>query len=74
MRIKQKKGGTKMPIVQVHLLKGRSGEQKKKLVAEMTSSICSALGVKSEQVRIILSEMSHEDFAVGGILSSERDR
>jgi 4-oxalocrotonate tautomerase len=74
MRTKQKKGEAKMPIVQVHLLEGRSREQKKKLVVEMTSSICSALGVKPEQVRIILSEMSHEDFAVGGILSSERDR
>jgi len=63
-----------MPIVQVHLLEGRSSEQKKKLVAEMTTSICSALGVKPEQVRIILSEMARDDFAVAGILSSEKDR
>ncbi|HOC81910.1 MAG: 2-hydroxymuconate tautomerase [Synergistetes bacterium ADurb.Bin155] len=62
-----------MPIVQVHLLEGRSSEQKKKLVAEMTASICSALGVKPEQVRIILSEMARGDFAVGGVLSSEKN-
>jgi len=63
-----------MPIVQVHLLEGRSSEQKKELVAEMTASICSALGVKSEQVRIILSEMARGDYAIGGVLSSEKDR
>ncbi len=61
-----------MPIVQVHLLEGRSNEQKKKLVAEMTASVCSALGVDPEQVRIILSEMSKQDYAVAGKLFSEK--
>ena len=63
-----------MPIVQRHMREGRSSEMKKKLVAEMPASICSALGVTPEQVRIILSEMARGDFAVGGVLSSEKDR
>jgi 4-oxalocrotonate tautomerase len=61
-----------MPIIQVHLLEGRSGEQKKKLVSEMTGAVCSSLDVVPEQVRIILSEMSPEDYSVGGILFSEK--
>ena len=61
-----------MPIVQVHLLEGRSTEQKKMLVSEMTACICLALEVRPEQVRIILSEISHGDYAVGGELFSEK--
>ncbi len=61
-----------MPIVQVHLLEGRSTEQKKMLVSEMTASICLALEVRPEQVRIILSEISRGDYAVGGELFSEK--
>ncbi len=61
-----------MPIIQVHLLEGRSGEQKRKLVSEMTASVCSALGVNPEQVRIILSEMCRDDYAVAGKLLSEK--
>jgi 4-oxalocrotonate tautomerase len=59
-----------MPIVQVYMLEGRTAEQKKNLVREMTASICSSLGVKPEQVRIILSEMSPSDYSVGGELLS----
>jgi len=61
-----------MPIVQVHLLEGRTAEQKKKLVREMTASICSSLEVKPEQVRIILSEMKPSDYSVGGELLSHK--
>ncbi len=61
-----------MPIVQVHLLEGRSREQKKDLVKEMTASICSSLGVRPEQVRIILSEMNPDEYSVGGELFSEK--
>jgi 4-oxalocrotonate tautomerase len=63
-----------MPIIQVHLLEGRSGEQKKKLVSEMTGAVCSSLDVVPEQVRIILSEMSPEDYSVGGTLFSDKKK
>ena len=63
-----------MPIIQVHLLQGRSGEQKKKLVGEMTTAVCSSLGVAPEQVRIILSEMSPEDYSVSGVLFSDKKK
>jgi 4-oxalocrotonate tautomerase len=63
-----------MPIIQVHLLEGRSGEQKKKLVSEMTTAVCSSLNVAPEQVRIILSEMSPEDYSVAGVLFSDKKK
>lgn len=62
-----------MPIVEVHLLKGRTLDQKRRLVQEMTRVLCETLAVKPEQVRILLSEMEKEDYAIGGILSKDRE-
>lgn len=63
-----------MPIIQVHLLEGRSREMKDNLVRNLTRAVCESLGTKEDQVRIILSEMSCENFAVGGITMAEKTR
>lgn len=61
-----------MPIVQIHLLEGRSREIKEHLVKRVTAAICESLGSKEEQVRIILSEMSGQDYAIGGITMASK--
>ncbi len=61
-----------MPIIQVHLLEGRSPEQKRAFVRRVTESACETLQVRPEQVRIILSEMSRDEYAIGGELLSDR--
>lgn len=61
-----------MPILQVHLLQGRTTEQKRRLVQEVTEAVCRSLDVKADQVRIILSEMDREDYAVGGTLMADK--
>ncbi len=57
-----------MPIVQIHLLEGQEEEKKRALVRSVTDAICSTLDAPPEKVRIILSEMSDTDYAVGGTL------
>jgi 4-oxalocrotonate tautomerase len=66
------KGEITMPILQVHLLQGRTTEQKRRLVQEVTEAVCRSLDVKADQVRIILSEMDREDYAVGGTLMADK--
>lgn len=61
-----------MPIIQVHLLEGRSQEMKENLVKNITRAVCESLGTEKEQVRIILSEMLEENFAVGGATVAEK--
>lgn len=61
-----------MPIIQVHLLEGRTADQKKKLVASMTDAVVKSLDVKAEEVRIILQEMTRQNYAVAGTQLSER--
>ncbi|MBN8531061.1 MAG: 2-hydroxymuconate tautomerase family protein [Alphaproteobacteria bacterium] len=58
-----------MPIVQIHLLSGRSEKKKRKLVAAVTEAIVSTVDVPPEKVRIILSDMKPENYAVAGVLT-----
>lgn len=57
-----------MPIVQIHLLEGRELEKKRALVKKVTEAVCEALVTKPEKVRVILSDMAHHDYAIGGVL------
>lgn len=55
-----------MPIVQIQLIEGRSGDQKEKLIKEVTDACVSALGCTPETVRILLSDVATQDFGVAG--------
>lgn len=63
-----------MPIVEVHLLEGRTVEQKRKLIAEMTRAISESVDVKPEQVRVIIHEMPKEHFGIGGVSAKDLGR
>ena len=57
-----------MPIVNIHLMKGRDDGKKRLLVEKVTEAICSSINVDPKNVRIILSEMAPNDYAVAGKL------
>lgn len=57
-----------MPIIDVHILEGKTLDQKRNLVKGITEVCVAELGVKPEQVRIIYSEMKKEDFSLAGKL------
>lgn len=61
-----------MPIVQIELLEGRTVEQKRALVKEVTNAICKTLNAPPEAVRIILRDMKFENFANAGVLRSDQ--
>jgi len=61
-----------MPTIQVNLLVGRTTEQKRSLVANITEAVVKSLGVKPDVVRIILQEMATDDYAIGGVLTSDK--
>ena len=55
-----------MPIVEIHLLEGRTPQQKAELIASVTDACCRTLSSKPEAVRVILEEMKPENFGKGG--------
>ncbi len=62
-----------MPILQVEILKGRTIEQKRKMVKKVTEAITETLDCPEDAVRIIIREMEFENFASAGVLRSDRE-
>ena len=61
-----------MPIIQFNLLEGRSIEMKRELAQKVTETVVGVLGVKPETVRILIHEMTMNDFSVGGVTAADR--
>lgn len=59
-----------MPFVMIEMYEGRSTEEKKKLVEEITSSFAK-IGIPAEAVHIFLNEYPKYNVAHGGKLASE---
>ena len=57
-----------MPIVQIHMLEGRDTEKKRLLAKRITETVQEVLGSPPEKIRVIMSDMAHDSYAVGGTL------
>jgi len=62
-----------MPIVQIEMLEGRTLEQKRKLVKEVTEAIVKSLNCPPEAVSIIIREMKKEHYAKAGELVIDKN-
>jgi len=61
-----------MPHIQITMLKGRSVEQKRKLVQRVTDAIAEEAGATKEGVVITIVEVEREDYARGGVLMADK--
>ena len=61
-----------MPYVTVHLLRGRTMEQKRRLIARITEALVEETGARREMVQVRLLEVSKEDWGRGGLLGIDR--
>ncbi|PRY85246.1 4-oxalocrotonate tautomerase [Donghicola tyrosinivorans] len=55
-----------MPVIQIHLMEGRTTAQKQALMREVTRAAAETLGVSPQSVRILLQELQSGHFAVAG--------
>ena len=53
-----------MPIINVKLLEGRSDEQLKDLVSEVTNAVEKSTGANREAIHVIVEEMKPEHYGV----------
>ncbi|WP_271001543.1 2-hydroxymuconate tautomerase [Listeria seeligeri] len=60
-----------MPFVTIQFLEGRSDEQKRELVSEVTDIVSKNLKAPKENIHVILEEMKKTDYAVGGARKSD---
>jgi len=63
--------GKSMPTYHVEMMEGRTIEQKKKLVAEITRVSVEVLGGVADSVDVIITDIKRENWATGGKLWSE---
>jgi len=57
-----------MPMIVVKMLEGRSVEQKRRLVKEMTAVVAKFTGATEEQVDVVIEDYPRENWAKGGVL------
>jgi 4-oxalocrotonate tautomerase len=60
-----------MPVVTIRMAKGRSLEQKKRIVTEFTQTLVSTLGVDPSWITIFIEELDKENICKSGFLLSE---
>ncbi|HPY57078.1 MAG TPA: 2-hydroxymuconate tautomerase [Sedimentibacter sp.] len=60
-----------MPIIQVEMLKGRTVDQKREMVKEITEVVSRTANCPKEAVRIVIREMEFENFGISGQLQCD---
>ena len=63
-----------MPIVRVEMWPGRTYEQKAELARLITKAVVSVTHAPPEATTIIFEDIPKENWAIGGVLASERGR
>ncbi len=55
-----------MPFAQIHMLEGRSDEQKRAVIEKVTQALHEAVGAPTETIRILISEVPKHHWGIGG--------
>ena len=63
-----------MPIIQIHMIEGRTNEQKEAVIREVTEAMVRAVGTPKESVRVLIHEMPKQHFGIGGESAKAKGR
>jgi 4-oxalocrotonate tautomerase len=63
-----------MPLVEIHMLEGRTDAQKKALMDGVTEAIRDSLGVPLTSIRVWIQEFSPKHYMVAGELHIDRKK
>jgi 4-oxalocrotonate tautomerase len=63
-----------MPVIQVHLIEGRTEGQKSQLIKAVTDAVVESLNAPKESVRIIIHEVPNTNFGIAGETAKHRGR
>lgn len=55
-----------MPILEVHMIEGRTDAQKERLISELTQACINALDAPQKSIRILLNELPAQNFGIAG--------
>ena len=63
-----------MPDVHISWLEGRTVEQKRIVVERITQVLTEVAGAKPESTHVVIVDIPHTNFAVGGVLHSDKNK
>jgi 4-oxalocrotonate tautomerase len=63
-----------MPLIEIHLLEGRTDDQKKALLTAVTRAVQESIGAPLPSIRVWVQEMSPKAYMAAGELASERTK
>ncbi len=61
-----------MPVIRVEMFKGRSKDQKRELVKELTDSFIKTCGGTPESIHIVIRDVDLQDWGSGGELCADK--
>lgn len=56
-----------MPLVEITMMDGRSADQKRALMAEVTDAVVRSIGAPRETIRVAIREIPAEHWGIGGV-------
>lgn len=65
---------TLMPLIEIHLAKGRTDEQKKALLSAVTEAVHTSIGAPVESIRVWVQEFAATEYMSAGVLHADRKR
>ena len=63
-----------MPLIAIHLLEGRTDEQKKALLASVTRAVQESIGAPLESIRVWVQEFSPKEYMAAGVLAADKKK
>ncbi len=61
-----------MPLIEVHMLEGRTDAQKEKLLSAITQAVHESIGAPLPTIRVWIQEFSPREYMAGGQLAAHR--
>lgn len=55
-----------MPFAQIHMMEGRTEEQKRAVIEKVTAALVEAVGAPIESVRVLITEVPKSQWGIGG--------
>ena len=63
-----------MPLIEVHLLEGRTEEQKKALLTAISKAVHESIGAPVDTIRIWIEEFTPKDYMAAGVWYGDRKK
>jgi len=63
-----------MPLIEIHLLEGRTDEQKRALLSSVTRAVRESIGAPLESIRVWVQEFSPKEYMAAGVLAADKKK